>query len=421
MNEPERGTAQPVANHGWRVTFAGLGINLALAIMYTWSVISKGVPDEWGWTQAQKTWPFSLSCLVISLVMVLAGQMQDKLGPRLVATIGGILVGSGMILASFTTTPLGYVLGFGVLTGAGIAFAYASATPPAVKWFPPAKTGMIVGIVVSGFGLAPVYAAPLATWLIDNFGLARAVMVLGVAFLVVVSGLAQFLKVPPAGYVPPGTPPRPAGGGAAGKENYRPWEMLRTWQFYVLWFMYACGAGAGLMIISMIAKIASVQAGLELGFVLVAVLAIGNGVGRIVAGMVSDKIGRTATMVICFVLQAVAILLLSQTTLGSPLANPVVLAVVSALVGANYGANMALFPSLTKDYYGLKNLGVNYGLMFTSWGFGGFLLSQLAGEVYDQTGSFNFAYYCSAVLLAVAAAVTFTLKPPHHTEQEPAA
>lgn len=413
-------STQPVVNHGWRVTFAGLGINLALAIMYTWSVISNGVPDEWEWTQSQKSLPFALSCLVISLVMVPAGQMQDKLGPRLVATLGGLLVGSGMILASFTTTSLGYVLGFGVLTGAGIAFAYASATPPAVKWFPPAKTGMIVGIVVSGFGLAPVYAAPLANWLIGDFGLATAVMILGVAFLVVVSGLAQFLKVPPAGYVPPGTPPQSPGGGAVGKENYRPWEMLKTWQFYVLWFMYACGAGAGLMIISMIAKIASVQAGLELGFVLVAVLAIGNGAGRIIAGMASDRIGRTATMVICFVLQAVAILLLSQTTKGSPLANPVVLAVVSALVGANYGANLALFPSLTKDYYGLKNLGVNYGLMFTSWGFGGFLLSQLAGQVYDQTGSFNFAYYCSAALLAVAAAVTFTLKPPHHTEEEPA-
>mgnify|MGYP002725974372 CR=1 FL=1 len=91
---------------------------------------------------------------------------------------------------------------------------------------------------------------------------------------------------------------------------------------------------------------------------------------------------------------------------------------VSALVGANYGANLALFPSLTKDYYDLKNFGVNYGLMFTSRGSGGFLLSQLAGQVYDQTGSFNFAYYCSAALLAVAAAVTFTLKPPRRTEEE---
>jgi len=419
MIESDRDTVQPVVHHGWRVVFAALGINLALAIMYTWSVISDGVPDAWGWSQASKSLPFSVSCLVISLVMVPAGRMQDRLSPRLAATIGGILVGLGMILASFTTAPLGYVFGFGVLTGAGIAFAYAAATPPAVKWFPPAKTGMIVGIVVSGFGLAPVYAAPLAEWLIGDFGLASAVLVLGIAFLVVVSGLAQMLKPPPAGYVPPGTPPQPAGHGSGRRGDYAPLEMLSTWQFYVLWFMYACGAGAGLMIISKLAEIASAQAGLRLGFILVAVLAVGNGAGRIVAGIASDKIGRRTTLLICFALQAVLIFLLSQTAEGSLLANAVVLAAVSALIGANYGANLALFPSLTKDYYGLKNFGVNYGLVFTAWGFGGFMLALLAGRVYDETGSFNFAYYCSAALLAVAAVVTFTLKPPHRVEEEP--
>jgi len=410
---------QPSANHGWRVVFAGLGINLALAIMYSWSVISKGVPDSWGWSQADKSLPYAISCLVICLAMVPAGQMQDKLGPRLAATIGGLLVGLGMILASFTTTPLGYVVGFGVLTGSGIAFAYAAATPPAIKWFPAAKTGMIIGIVVSGFGLAPVYAAPLTTWLITSFGLANAVMVLGVAFLVVVAGLAQILQSPPPGYIPPGAPPQRA-GSAPGKKDYAPRQMLRTWQFYVLWFMYACGAGAGLMIISMLAKIASAQAGIQLGFVLVAVLAVGNGIGRIVTGVASDKIGRKATLLICFVLQTILILLLSQTTEGSLLANAGMLAVVSALIGANYGANLALFPSLTKDYYGLKNFGVNYGLLYTSWGVGGFMLALLAGKVYDQTGDFGFAYYCSAALLAVAAVATFVLKPPRPVEEEPA-
>jgi len=421
MSERDQDTVRLLASHGWRVVFAGLGINLALAIMYTWSVISNGVPEAWGWSQATKSLPFSVSCLVISLVMVPAGRMQDRLSPRLVATIGGILVGLGMILASFTTTPLGFVFGFGVLTGAGIAFAYAAATPPAVKWFPPAKTGMIVGIVVSGFGLAPVYAAPLAKWLIGSFGLANAVLILGIAFLVVVSGLAQMLKPPPAGYVPPGTPPQATGRGAGRGEDYAPLEMLGTWQFYVLWFMYACGAGAGLMIISMVAKIASAQAGIELGFVLVAVLAVGNGAGRIVTGMISDKIGRNATLLICFVLQAVLIFLLSQTNEGSLLANAVVLAAVSALIGANYGANLAIFPSAVKDYYGLKNLGMNYGLLFTAWGFGGFALALLAGRAYDETGSFNFAYYCSAALLAVAAFTTFIVRPPHCAERESAA
>ena len=130
----------PFVNHGWRVTFAGMGINLALGILYTWSVISKGIPEDWGWSEADKSLPYAVACLVFCLVMVPAGRMQDKVGPRLVASIGGILVGIGMVAAGFTTTPMGYVIAFGIFAGAGIGMGYASATPPAVKWFPPAKT-----------------------------------------------------------------------------------------------------------------------------------------------------------------------------------------------------------------------------------------------------------------------------------------
>ena len=180
----EESTTPPaeVENHGWRVVFSGMGINLALGILYTWSVISKGIPEEWGWTQSDKSMPYAIACLIFSLVMVPAGRMQDKLSPRLVATIGGILVGAGMVIASFTTTPLGYIIGFGVLAGAGFGFGYASATPPAVKWFPAAKTGMIAGIVVSGFGLASVYAAPLTTFLIGAFSFKTAVLLLASYF-----------------------------------------------------------------------------------------------------------------------------------------------------------------------------------------------------------------------------------------------
>jgi len=411
-------TPQPLArNRGWTVTFAGLGINLALGILYTWSVISKGVPDAWGWSETDKSLPYAIACLVFCLIMVPAGRMQDKIGPRTVATIGGILVGLGMILASRTTSPMGFIIGFGVLAGAGIGFGYASATPPAVKWFPAAKTGLIAGLVVSGFGLASVYAAPLAKWMTSAYGLPTMVMAFGIGFLVVVVGLAQLLTPPPKGYVPVGTPAPTSNTGVARKEDFTPFEMLKTWQFYVLWFMYACGAGAGLMIISKLAKIAQDQAGITLGFVLVAVLAVGNGAGRIVAGTLSDKIGRKAALFLCFTIQAVSILLLSVTSQDSFLAKPGVLAVLSALIGANYGANLALFPSVTKDYYGLKNFGVNYGLVFTAWGLGGFMLSLLAGKVYDATKVFTFAYYCSAGLLVTAAVVTFLVKPPHAKTQ----
>jgi len=413
MSQQVETVTRPVQNLGWRVTLAGLGINLALGVLYTWSVISKGIPEQWQWSEAEKSAPYAIACLVFCLVMVPGGRLQDKIGPRVVASVGGVLVGLGMILASMSTSPMGYIIGFGVLAGAGIGFGYASATPPAVKWFPAARTGLIAGIVVSGFGLASVYAAPLAKGLTVAFGLQAMIFIFGVAFLVAVVGLAQLLAPPPAGYVPQGSNPAAASAANNKKEDFTPIEMLCTPQFYILWFMYACGAGAGLMVIAKLAAIGKQQAGIELGFVLVAALAVGNGAGRIVAGVASDKLGRQITMFGCFVLQTALVLLLSRATEGSPLANVPALALVSALIGANYGANLSLFPSITKDYYGLKNFGVNYGLVFTAWGVGGFMLSLLAGKLYDMYQTFAYAYYGAAVLLALAAIMTFTVKPPH--------
>jgi OFA family oxalate/formate antiporter-like MFS transporter len=405
-------------SRGWSVVLAGFVINLALGILYTWSVISKAIPDAWGWTEQQKSWPFSICCLVFSLMMVPAGRLQDKISPRLVASLGGILVGLGMIMASRDTSYFNYVLGFGVLTGTGIGFGYASATPPAVKWFPAAKTGLIAGLVVSGFGLASVYAAPLTNWLVKlEGGVPNAMFILGVAFLLTVVLLAQLLRIPPAGYVPPGFVP-PAANAVAKKEDFQPTEMLRTNQFYLLWFMYACGAGAGLMIISKLATLADKQAGVKLGFVLVASLAIGNGAGRIVAGMLSDRLGRKPTIVGCLLIQALLMIVLTFETPGSILAAVPVFALVSALIGANYGANLALYPSVTKDYYGLKNFGVNYGLVFTAWGVGGFVLPLLAGRLYDAYGSFKVSCYLAASLLVVAAFVAIMLRAPHHDAQK---
>jgi len=417
----------PSKNHGWIVVFAGVGINLVLGVLYSWSVIGKNIPKEWGWSEADKSLPYAAACLVFSLAMVPAGRMQDIIGPRVVASIGGLLMGAGMILASLGNTLTFFIVGFGLLVGLGMGFGYSSTTPPAVKWFPASRTGLVAGLVVGGFGVASVYIAPLADGLINGFGKAgtnsfipgvgvpTTMFYFGIGILIIVSILAQFLKVPPAGFVPVGYV-APATGAGAKKIDFTPLEVLKTWQFYVLWFMYACGAGAGLMIISKLATMVDVQAGLKLGFWLVACLAVGNGGGRVVAGLVSDKIGRRATMFICFLMQAVSILLLSHATKENVLGTTPVLIILSALIGANYGANLALFPSVTKDFYGLKNFGVNYGLVFTSWGLGGFMLSFLAGKVYDQTHSFTFAYDCSAGLLVAAAMVTFLVTPPQHKE-----
>jgi OFA family oxalate/formate antiporter-like MFS transporter len=262
--------------------------------------------------------------------------------------------------------------------------------------------------VVAGFGLASVYAAPLARFLIGAYGLQAAMRIFGIAFLIVVVILSQFLRNPAEGFKPVAETRgkvRKRTAPAAGHE-YSWLEMMRTPQFYLLWFMFACGSGAGLMIIGKLAKIVELQSGSAAGFILVALLAIGNASGRIIAGVLSDRIGRTSTMFLVFVVQAILMFTLRmQSWLG-------LLVVYSMLIGFNYGACLSLFPSATKDYFGLKNFGVNYGLVFTAWGVGGLVLPILSGRIFDATGSFSGAYVVGGFVMLVAAGLTFATKAP---------
>ncbi|OAM91062.1 OFA family MFS transporter [Termitidicoccus mucosus] len=408
----EKDTDQPGndRHYGRQVVLAGVGINLALGFLYAWSVISKKIPDSWQWSEADRVLPYSIACLGISLPMVFTGWFQDKCGPRMAATIGGILAGSGIILASLTQSLAGYALGFGALFGVGTSFAYAAVTPTAVKWFSPAKTGVVTGIVVGGYGLATLYAAPLAELLINAHGISNTLLAVGIVFFLGIVGFSQLLVLPK-------TPSRSEKKGNPDScDDFSPREIVRTWQFYVIWFAYACASGAGLMVISKLAIIADFQAGLKLGFVLVACLGLGNGGGRILTGAISDRIGRKATLLICFATQACLIFLLSKSK-GPEYGTLPVFMALSTLIGMNYGANLSLYPSITKDYYGLKNFGANFGLIHSAWGVGGFALSFLAGYTFDMMHSFILAYKCAIVLLLFAFVLTVFIKAPGRREQ----
>jgi MFS transporter, OFA family, oxalate/formate antiporter len=465
-------------NKGWTVTIAGIGINLALGVLYAWSVIKKAIPSEWGWSDADKALPYSIACIVFACVMVPAGRLQDRIGPRWVATAGGILTGIGCIIASYAVTVPWFVIGFGIFAGAGIGLGYAAATPPAVKWFPARKTGLIAGLVVAGFGLASVYISPIANHMtgftlsgkpvpeleqlageqaafdsqlraaqagldtgqgdpgtaeithasleiaakeaalrdagarllaLKERNIHRTLLTFGIGFLIVVTLLAQLLVAPPPGYRPPDSGPG-AAKTAAAAVDLGPTEILRTPLFYLLWTMYAFAAGAGLMIIGNITTIAKLGK-IEAGFILVALLAIGNAAGRIIAGMLSDRIGRLWTMCVIFLFQAGLMM-----ALRTGLTDMTAFVIVSMLLGFNYGACLSVFPSTVKDNFGLKNFGINYGLVFTAWGIGGFVFPLLAGKLFEAakkstgTGSYNDAYLTAAAVLVLAAALTFVTR-----------
>ena len=406
-------------NRGWTVTFSGMGINLALGILYTWSIfkgaiaksIETGGKGAFNWELASLNDPYAVCCIVFAFAMILAGKCQDKFGPKTTALIGGVLVGLGFIWISQTTSYTAWVVGFGILAGTGIGFGYSSATPPALKWFPPAKTGLIAGLVVSGFGLASLYIAPLAKYLLGIWGLQQAMMFFGVAFLFVVCGLSRLLTNPPQGYVPevvatkgsgvrttPETPQNEKGAS----------EMMKTLAFWKLWIVYFVGAGAGLMVIGSVAGMAKKSMG-DAAFWVVAIMAVGNAAGRIVAGVLSDKIGRSATLVMMLMFQAI-LMFACIPVMGTASASAVVLVMLATFIGFNYGTNLSLFPSFTKDFWGLKNFGMNYGLLFTAWGVGGFVMSRVSQMLKASSGNFTTSFIFAGVLLIVGAGVALTLR-----------
>jgi len=410
-------------NRGWMVTFSGIGINLALGILYTWSIfkeairesIQKGGPGSFDWSLASLNDPYAVCCIVFAFAMILAGKCQDKIGPRVTALIGGVLVGLGFIWISQTTSYVIWVLGFGVLAGVGIAFGYGSATPPALKWFPPAKTGLIAGLVVSGFGLASVYIAPLSKYLVAAWGLQNAMLFFGIAFFIVVCGLSLLLINPPKGYVAadPVKKGQPVKPPVIGQE-FGPAKMMKTGTFYLLWFTFFIGSGAGLMVIGSVAGMAQKSLG-ELAFLSVAILAVGNAGGRILAGFLSDKIGRRLTLTIMLTFQAV-LMFASIPIIATN--NAAALVVLATLIGFNYGTNLSLFPSFTKDLWGLKNFGTNYGIVFTSWGVGGFVMGRLSQMLQASTGSFNSSFITAGIMLIIGAALTMGLKKRPRPVQE---
>ncbi len=365
------------AIRGWLVTAAGSAINLTLGGLYAWPVIAHALVrpiaagGDHGWTVTQAGLPFAFAVAAFALSMIAGGRLQDRIGPRWTATAGGVLAGLGLVVASLSPVrlaspasfPTHMVLGFGLMTGAGIGLAYASTTPAAVKWFAPRRRGAIAGLVVCGFGLSPILTAPASYELIAHYGVDRSLLYLGIVALGAIVVLAQLLSDPLPGFVPPHAYAEPPGLGERS-----PRQMLSTAAFYSLWGAFALAAFCGLAVMGVLSESAAlVPQAIALpgtaGFLVA--LALGNGLGRPIAGLLSDRFGRRVTVVGSLGALGVSLAALPFVT-GTP-----ALAAVSLAAGLTYGSTLALFPVIVYDYYGTRDAGANYGLLFTAWGVGG--------------------------------------------------
>src|SRR6056297_1049668 len=337
---------------GWVVTFAGLGVNLVLGVLYAWGIISAALIDQLGWSATMTQVPYLVACAIFALSMIPGGKIQDRFGPKPVIMAAAVLAGLGFIMSGLFLTVIGLTTFFGIIFGLGMGMGYAAPTPAAVKWFSPKKRGLISGIVVSGFGLAPVYIAPLTNFLLSEFGLQNTFFILGAGFFTVIMLLSQVITNPPKGYMPEeisinerkveieDLTPEVSEEGL----DFEWHQVLKTKQFYMLWIMFSFGTFAGLLIIGQLAKIGLEQANITNASLLVGVYAIFNCSGRIGCGIISDKIGRMRTLLIMFLMQVSVYMAFSSFTTALPMVFGI------AVVGFTFGGMLTIFPATSADF-----------------------------------------------------------------------
>jgi len=406
----------------WIVVGGALMVQLALGAVYAFSIFTSPLADSLGHPAAsfQILGIFATSIAVFAVTVIFAGRIQDGRGPRIVATIGGFVYGAGYLLASVSTENLAMMyLSYGVAGGVGLGLGYVCPLAAALKWFPD-KKGFVGGIAVAGFGAGAFLFTQVGKMLISETGLSGGFFYLGLIFTLMVVLGAQLLTNPPAGWIPKGYDPNSSSNGN-GKVDYTQREMLRTRSFLSLWLMFALSGTAGLMMISNVKNVAiyldPTKATMVVAeFQLIAgILALFNGAGRIAWGSVSDRIGRIRTLRLMFVIQAVVLFGVAGFLTVKPsgeLLQFMGLTAFASLVGFTFGGNFALFPSITFEYFGPKNMGNNYGYVFTSYGFAGALGALIPGVLAGSQDGFVYVFVAVGIASLVALGVAMTTHPP---------
>jgi OFA family oxalate/formate antiporter-like MFS transporter len=398
-------------NRWWRV-LGGLMMNIALGTLYAWSVFVAPLEKEFGWKRAQTSNVFTIAVVVFALTFIVAGRLQDKFGPFWVSLTGGVLVSLGFFLCAFTNSLMYLYICFGVIGGLGNGFGYATPIPVMAKWFPD-KRGLAVGLAVAGYGAGSALFGPLANlYLIPLYGVHTTFKILGLIFLVMTVIGAFLLKNPPAGYKPAGwTPAPPTAKTSATTQEFTPSEVLRTPAFYFMWIAYALGTSAGLMVISQLVPFAksvhiSSAALATMGLV---VGAAGNASGRILSGWMSDAMGRLNVLRLM-----IGISMISMPLLYLAGGNVSLLYVMVFIVYWCYGTQLSVNGSATADFWGTKNAGINYGMLFTAWGVAGIIGPRIGGVLFDKYHNYQMAFYTAAVLAAVALVAELLARRPKH-------
>lgn len=420
----------------WWIVAGGIVIQLCLGAIYAWSAFTTALTDDpYAFTRAQTQIIFAVGLATFAVVMALfAGRWQRAIGPRRVALVGGVVLGLGYVIAGFSGTSFwGILLGVGLLGGAGIGLAYVCPLAALVKWFPDMK-GLISGMAVAGFGFGALIWIKLTEGFVFGpvnltpgwdglYGMGWSVndifLLYGVLFALLVALGSLVLVNPPDGYRPAGwVPPTGKASELAGGVDFTEREMIATPQFWMLFFLFLVASTAGLMVIGIIrlfgceclinAGLSEPDALLATGTAMGLFYALANGIGRILWGNISDKIGRRASIALMSGLQGVMMIAFYFIA-----GNEIGLYIGATVIGFNYGGYFALLPAATADYFGNRNVGTNYPWVFLAYGVGG-LLGPILGGYMGDLQAWEWAFMPAGAACLIAAVVALRLTPPRH-------
>ncbi len=411
----------------WLILTASCLINLCIGSLYAWSVFAAPMAEYFHslnggtMTTADLAIVFTVANSVGPITLIAGGHINDRLGPRWVIAAGGVIFGGGMFLSGLASGMPMLLIGYGLGCGLGMGLVYGCTISNSVKFFPD-KRGMIGGIATASYGISSVLIPPVANMLINRAGVLSAFRILGIAFLVIICGGAFLIEKCPENFVPAGFNPvqngkkkgskaYPAGGKKATEtENVdKDWkEMLKEPVFYVMILMLTCGAVFGLMTISQASPIAQTMIGMSAASATAAVsiLALFNAAGRVLAGYISDIIGRINTLTIMLVMAIAGLFLLSTAGEG----DVVRFFIGVSVVGLCFGAFMGVFPGFTADQFGTKHSSVNYGIMFIGFAAAGYVGPTIMSTVYGKTGNYVPAFWIAIGLAVVGLVLSFVYR-----------
>jgi len=399
----------------WIVVIGAILIQLALGSIYSWGTLTIFVSPYLDEVREVTVYIFGVGLLSFAVTMIFAGKLQQKVGPKKTALLGGILIGIGVLLSSLMTTFIGLLITYGIIFGAGIGFGYVSPIASASKWFPD-KKGFINGIAVAGFGAGSfvfnyVIKALVLTTIPITF------IILGIIYLILIIGGAFTLSNPPEGWKPEGwTPPAPSEkSGISGLEFERN-QVIRLPQFWMLWATFILSAISGLMVIGSYASFAKTVDDGDIfiyvigtaDFVLIGSLAaLFNGAGRIAWGKMADLITYKKAMLLMFTTQAILLFIYFTTNVSE-----IYFLIMTCAIYFCFGGNFSLFPTATTDLFGSKNLSSNYGILFTAYGIAGFIGAVGVNLFVTAFGSYLILFIVMAFMSVGAAILAYMIKPP---------